>query len=87
MRKVQQRASLSERTVQSIARGSVKMPKARGKASRKPSSKVKTSHWSDGVDPRIVAEIKAMNIPQVWRRIEVVGPEEVIIHNNSRWNQ
>ena len=82
MRKVQQRAALHERAVQKVAAENVKFSKPRGKAKRKPNTKVVKSHWSDGVDPRIVKAVKEMHIPQVWRRIEVVGPEEVIIHNN-----
>lgn len=81
MNKVQQRASLCPRSVQKIARGEIKKKRARAKLDRKPTTKVLTSHWSDGLDPRVVAEVKALQIPQVWRRIEVISPTEVVIHN------
>lgn len=76
-----QRAALHERAVQKVAKENIKFKKKRGKASRKPSTKVVKTHWSDGVDPRIVKAIKDLQIPQVWRRIEVRSPTEVVIHN------
>jgi len=85
MNKMHQKASLSERAVQKVAKENVTLveKKARGKAARKPNTKVKKTHWTDGVDPRVVKAIREMHIPQVWRRIQVVSPTEVIIHNRS----
>lgn len=86
MTKVQKCASLSERTVQKVAAENITLKKrpVRGKTSRKATTAVKKSHWSDGVDPRVVKAVKSLHIPQVWRRIEVISPTEVIIHNLVR---
>lgn len=86
MNKIADKSSLHEKAVQKVAKENLKHKKVRGKGKRKPNTAVKKSHWSDGVDPRIVAEIKAMNIPMVHKRIEVKSPTEVIIHNEG-WSR
>lgn len=82
MNKVCQKASLHERAVQKVAKENITLAKkTRGRASRKPSTAVSKSHWSDGVDPRIIKAVAKMRIPRVWRCIEVISPTEIVIHN------
>lgn len=81
MNAVRDKATLSEKTVQKIAKGETKKTK-RPRTRRVYGTRVKTSSWSDGVDPRIVAYIKAQKIP--YYLIEVRGPEEVYIHNSAQ---
>lgn len=80
---IQKRASLHERAVQTVARENITFTKPRTKPQRR-TSKVKRTHWSDGVDPRIVQAVKRLQIPQVWRYVDVIGPTEVIIRNTPQ---
>lgn len=78
---VQHQASLNERSVQKIAKENVKMRKPRRAAKRPSSSRSKARCWTEELDPRIVKELKAMRIPRIWERLEIVSFTEVIIRN------
>lgn len=81
MNAVRTRASLSPKTVTKISRDEINQINKRsrkGKTLR--ATKVKTVCWSDGVDPRIVAQVKAMKIKPAF--IKVVSSTEIIICNN-----
>lgn len=83
MNKIQEKASLSEKTVQKVARGEVKKTRRTTRKSRRMlATPVKRTHWSDGVDPRIVAVVREMKVTPSC--IEVKSSMEVIIHNNPR---
>lgn len=75
-----------EKTVQRVAEEDPFEPfpkvKPKRKYTRKATSAVKRTHWTDGLDPRIVAWVKK-NYPKIdTRRIQVFPPEAVVIHNN-----
>lgn len=80
MAKVQHTAKLSEKSVQKAATGDLRPSKReRAKSSRPRTTRCKTRHWSDGVHPLIVEYINSLSVDH--RRIEVRGPEEVVIKN------
>lgn len=77
---VRDSVSLHEKTVKRAAKGALEAKKRRSKMSSRPrNSKVKTAHWSDGVDPRVVEAVKKLCSDH--RRIKVVSSTEVIITN------
>jgi hypothetical protein len=77
--KVQKKASLHEETVKKVARDNITKPRrVRGKAKRPNTSKVVRKHWSDNMHPMIVAYVKKHKISHT--RIDVRGPEEIVIH-------
>ena len=81
MNSVRERASLSSKTVTKISKDGVnRVNKRPRRVSTPKATRVKVTCWSDGVDPRIVAQIKKMNVKPAY--IQVVSPVEVIIHNN-----
>lgn len=83
MKQFSKDVSLSEKTVQKAAQGTTKKktPRKPAKLRRPRSSKVEISHWSDGLDERIVEVVKEMHVDS--RRIEKKSPTEVIIWNNN----
>lgn len=76
---VRKTVSVHEKTVQSAAKGEAPSFKRARRSTRSRNSAVRTSHWSDGVDRQIVTWTQQHGID--FRRIEVVSPTEIIIHN------
>ena len=76
MPKVQHVCQLSPQSVTKLSRGSVMKKRTRA-TTRPASSRVRSRKWSDGVHPLIVAKVASMGVDP--RRIEVVGPEELVI--------
>jgi hypothetical protein len=82
MKNFRKDVSLSDKTVQRVADGSVKKAAKKSSKPRRPrNSKVEISHWRDGLDERIVEVVKEMHVDS--RRIEKKSPTEVIIWNNN----
>lgn len=76
-------AVVHEKTVQKVADNAIlvapyRKPRREG---RSRNSKIIVSHWSDGVDPLIVAYVQQNEIHH--SRIEVVSPGTIIIHNQE----
>lgn len=70
--------SVHPKTVQKVADNVVLISrKKRAPAKRSRNSKVVVTHWYDGIDPLIVAWVRANKIH--YTRVEVVSPTEVII--------
>lgn len=84
MKTVRDKASVSEKTVQKVASDSVNskpsIPRPR-KARRVYGTRVRSTRWSDGLDPLLIDYVKRMKIaPSL---IETRSSVEIIIHNIS----
>jgi hypothetical protein len=79
MPKFQSTAYYDEKTVQKIADNTVvAYPSKRGCTKKPRNGPVVVTHWYDGIDPLLLAYVRKHKIH--WRRIEVVSPTELIIH-------